>query len=123
MKELDKVLDTAPTSGAVMQMVELRIQNLLAFTELQSYNDTGKFLYRHPLISHKSERSELEQLLKKEPQEFLRRHKCALDNIRRYEAKLKNPELADKQSKFRTLLQRHRDKELLFKTILQSIKS
>lgn len=120
MKELDKVLDTAPTSGAVMQMVELRIQNLLAFSELQSYNDTGKFLYRHPLISHKSERSELEQLLKKDPQEFLRRHKCVLDNIRRYEAKLKNPELADKQSKFRTLLQRHRDKELLFKTILQS---
>ena len=123
MKELDKVLDTAPTSGAVMQMVELRIQNLLAFSELQSYNDTGKFLYRHPLISHKSERSELEQLLKKDPQEFLRCHKCVLDNIRRYEAKLKNPELADKQSKFRTLLQRHRDKELLFKTILQSIKS
>lgn len=123
MKELDKVLDTAPTSGAVMQMVELRIQNLLAFSELQSYNDNGKFLYRHPLICHKSERSELESLLKNDPQEFLRRHKCVLDNIRRYEAKLKNPVFADKHENFRALLQRHRDKELLFKTILQSIKS
>lgn len=123
MKELDKVLDTAPTSGAVMQMVELRIQNLLAFAELQSYNDVGKFLYRHPLICHKSERSELEQLLKNAPQEFLRRHRCVLDNIRRYEAKLRNQELAEKHEKFRALLQRHRDKELLFKTILQSIKS
>ena len=89
MKQLDEQLDKKPTTQAVIDMAELRIRNLLAFEELQSFNDTGKFRYKHPFIAHQSERAQLEELLRKDPQEFLRRHKNVLDNIRRYESYLK----------------------------------
>ena len=50
MKQLDELLDKKPTRRAVVDMAELRIRNLLAFSELQTYNDTGmlseQFLYR-----------------------------------------------------------------------------
>ena len=122
MKELDKVLDEKPTSASILKMVELRIQNLLAFDELKEYNDTGTFRFKHPLIHHRSERAELERLLRSDPQEFLRRHRCVHDNIRRYENYIRNPDKASKASHYKSLLQRHRDKDLLFKSILESIK-
>lgn len=59
MKQLDELLDKKPTRRAVVDMAELRIRNLLAFSELQTYNDTGMFRYKHPLIVHRSERAEL----------------------------------------------------------------
>ena len=120
MKELDKVLDTKPTPGAVMQMVELRIQNLLAFTELQNYNDKGCFRFRHPLIRHKSEHGQLETLLRFDPEEFYRLHKNVIGNIHRYERYLKDPSKADRSEQYKALLQKHKDKDLLFKSIIQS---
>ena len=63
MKQLDEQLDKKPTTQAVIDMAELRIRNLLAFEELQSFNDTGKFRYKHPFIAHQSERAQLEDLL------------------------------------------------------------
>lgn len=122
MKELDKVLDEKPTVASILKMVELRIQNLLAFDELQEYNDNGKFRFKHPLIQHRSERSELERLLRSDPQEFLRRHRCVYDNIRRYENYIRNPEKAGKAAHYKSLLQCYREKDLLFKSILESIK-
>lgn len=122
MKELDKVLDSEPTSSDVMQMVELRIQNLLAFDELQTFNDTGSFRYKHPLIQHKSERAELERLLHSDPKEFLRRYRCVTDSISRYERYLRDPSKIDKKKNYRALLTKYKDKDLLFKTILESVK-
>ena len=86
MKQLDESLDRKPQKRDIMDMVELRIRNLQAFDELQSFNDTGKFLYIHPLITHQSERAQLTKLLKTDPHEFLRLHKNVADNIRRYES-------------------------------------
>ena len=40
-------------ANAVAAMAELRILNLQAFDELKAYNDTGKFLYKHPLLKGK----------------------------------------------------------------------
>ena len=96
MKQLDESLERKPQKRDIMDMVELRIRNLQAFDELQSFNDTGKFLYIHPLIAHQSERAQLEKLLQTDPQEFLRLHKNVTDNIRRYECYLKR---ADRQNK------------------------
>ena len=55
MKQLDELLETKPTEEAVKEMAELRIRNLQAFDELQSFNDTGKFLCKHPLLAGRSE--------------------------------------------------------------------
>ena len=120
MKQLDEQLDDKPTPRAVTDMAELRIRNLLAFEELQLFNDTGKFLYKHPLIVHQSERAQLENLVRNDPQEFLRRNKNVLDSIRRYESYLKRADRESRRTQDREHLRRHYEREALFKAILQS---
>lgn len=121
MKQLDESLDKKPTKRDIMEMVELRIRNLQAFDELQSFNDTGKFLYIHPLIAHQSERAQLEKLLKTDTQEFLRLYKNVADNIRRYETYLKRADRQTRHNQDKENLRRHREREALFKAILQSV--
>lgn len=123
MKQLDESLERKPQKRDIMNMVELRIRNLQAFDELQSFNDTGKFLYIHPLIAHQSERAQLEKLLQTDPQEFLRLHKNVTDNIRRYECYLKRADRQNKRTQDKENLRRHRERESLFKAILQKFNS
>lgn len=123
MKQLDDSLDKKPTKRDIINMVELRIRNIQAFDELQSFNDIGKFLYIHPLIAHQSERAQLEKLLKTDPQEFLRLHKNVTDNIRRYESYLKRADRKSRHIQDRENLQRHREREALFKAILQDFQT
>ncbi|MDR1222008.1 MAG: hypothetical protein LBL07_03895 [Tannerella sp.] len=118
LKQLDEQLDTAPTARSVMEMAETRIQNLQAFAELQSYNADGIFLYLHPLIAHRSEHAQLEKIFKEDLSEFLRLHKCCLDNIRRYESYLKRDDRKHLRNKDKTSLHRHRTRAELFKTII-----
>ena len=89
MKVLDNKLDHRPTVTAVRDMAEQRIRNLLCFKELKSLNDTGKFVYEHPLIECMSERMELEKLFRTNPSEFLHRYKSAASSLRRYESYVK----------------------------------
>ena len=56
MKVLDTELDENPTNVKVEKMAETRIRNLQCFEELQSFNDTGKWRNKHPLLVHYSER-------------------------------------------------------------------
>lgn len=123
MKQLDERLDKKPTRRDIMDMVELRIRNLQAFDELQSFNDTAQFRYLHPLITHQSERAKLEKLLKTDPQEFLRLHKNVADNIRRYESYLKRTDRQARRTQDKENLRRHREREALFKAILQDFNS
>ena len=67
MKQLDELLETKPTAQAVAEMAELRIRNLQAFAELQSLNDTGKFLCNHPILFGRSEIAQLIKLLRSDP--------------------------------------------------------
>lgn len=119
MKELDVALDKKPKENDVEQMAELRIRNLLAFDELKAYNDTGKFLYKHPLIKDKSEFNELVKLFRLDPSEFLRKHKNVLDNIKRYKIYLKKEERADRRDSDRANLQRHQERERMFKMVME----
>ena len=119
MKQLDEQLDKDPTNKAVIDIAELRIRNNLAFEELQMFNDTGKFRYKHPLITHQSERAQLIELLKKDPDEFLRRHRNVQDNIRRYESYLKRDDRKSRHAKDKEHLLRHRERESLFKAIIE----
>ena len=93
MKQLDELLDKKPTRRAVIDMAELRIRNLLAFSELQTYNDTAIFRYKN----------------------------CS-DNIRRYESFLKRSDRKDKRSQDKEHLRRFRDREALFKSVLEDSK-
>lgn len=119
MKKLDEVLDKKPKASDVAQMAELRIRNLLAFDELQSYNDTGKFLYKHPLLKGKSEFDELVKLFRTDSTEFLRKHKNVLDNIKRYKSYLKRKDRQDRRASDRENLHRHQDRERMFKMVME----
>jgi len=119
MKQLDEQLDEKATPRMVTDMAELRIRNLLAFEELTLFNDTGAFRCKHPLVAHKSERAELEDLLKKNPSEFLRKHKNVLDNVRRYESFIKRDDREAKRKTDRNLLRKHKERESIFRTILE----
>ena len=119
MKQFDKLLEESPTPEAVAAMAELRIRNLQAFAELQSFNDTGKFLCKHPLLFGRSELSELQYLLKTDPAEFLRKHKNVLDNIRRYKSYLKRDDRKSLRQSDKEHLARHQERERLFRMVIE----
>lgn len=119
MKQLDELLETKPTAQAVAEMAELRIRNLQAFAELQSFNDTGKYLCKHPILFGRSEIARLIRLLKADPAEFLRRHKNVLDNIKRYRSYLKRNDRKDYHAADRKNLKRHQERERLFRMVLE----
>ena len=119
MKQLDELLEKERKAQAVADMAELRIRNLQAFAELQSFNDTGKFLCKHPLLFGRSEIAELMKLLKTDPAEFLRRHKNVLDNIKRYRSYIKRTDRKNRRTDDLKNLERHREREKLFKMVLE----
>ena len=119
MTQLDEQLDREPTEAAVKEMAELRIRNLQAFDELRSFNDTGKFLNRHPLLSSRSELSKLVELFRRDPAEFLHQHKLTEDNIKRYRSYLKRSDRKDRRAADREALARHQERQRLFKMVLE----
>ena len=119
MKQLDELLEKERNAQEVADMAELRIRNLQAFAELQSFNDTGKFLCKHPLLFGRSEIAELMKLLKADPAEFLRQHKNVLDNIKRYRSYIKRTDRKNRRADDLKNLERHREREKLFKMVLE----
>lgn len=119
MKQLDEILEKKPTPAAIAEMAEVRIRNLQAFAELQAFNDTGKFLCKHPLLFGRSEIAQLIKLLKADPTEFLRQHKNMLDNIKRYKSYLKRSDRRDRRQQDKENLERHRERERLFRIVLE----
>ena len=119
MKQLDELLEKERNAQAVADMAELRIRNLQAFAELQSFNNTGKFLCKHPLLFGRSEIAELMKLLKADPAEFLRQHKNVLDNIKRYRSYIKRTDRKNRRADDLKNLERHREREKLFKMVLE----
>ena len=119
MKQLDELLEKERNAQAVADMAELRIRNLQAFAELQSFNDTGKFLCKHPLLFGRSEIAQLIKLLRFDPAEFLRQHKNVLDNIKRYRSYIKRTDRKNRRADDLKNLERHREREKLFKMVLE----
>ncbi len=118
MVALDKVLDDTPTSRDIARLAELRIRNLQAFSELQAYNDSGKWRYKHPLIIHMSERFQLEELRRRNPEAFLKEYaNCSL-NVRRYSSYTKSEKRKNKREQDRENLQKHIERKTIFENIL-----
>ena len=121
MLKLDKVLDGGqPKPQDIIGMAEMRVRNLQAFAELQSFNDSGKWLYEHPLTADRSERAELERLRRQDPEKFLSEYSNCRDNCRRYARYVKDPKRESRRDTNLKLLREHRRRSQLFRTILQS---
>lgn len=97
MKDIDAVIDNKPTIKLIKELATLKIENLDAFRELDSLNNTGDFLYKHPLIKHFSYRSELTELLKRDPEEYLNSYARAKENVKRYSSFVKSAKRTDEQ--------------------------
>lgn len=119
MKVLDAELDSQPTAKKVREFAELRIENLLCFKELQSFNNTGKWVYEHPLVRNEAEVFKLKELRYKEPHEFLRKYNNCCYNIKRYSSFLKREDRVDKRLSDKANLKKYKDLAVIFKNILE----
>ncbi|MDY6148535.1 MAG: hypothetical protein SPI35_05930 [Porphyromonas sp.] len=122
MRELDFLLDDKPTGRRVAELAELRIRSIQCFRELESFNDTGKFLCRHPLTAHRSERAVLEELYRDNPAGFLQKCSVAEREIKRYTRHLQDPKREDRRTLDKALLEKHKTTYELCTMIISAAK-
>lgn len=119
MVEIDSIIDQKPTKELVAELVEARIRNLMCFRELQSYNDTGEFLNKHPLLTTRTEYDELMELFMNDPDEFLNQYKLTADNINRYRSRINSDKYSDEKKRhYRNLIDEHANRLGLIKSIM-----
>lgn len=120
MVKIDAELDDAPTPKKVEQLAELRIRNFQAFDELKSYNQTGIFLFKHPLVVHHSFSSELEQMLRRDPILFLENYTKCVGNIKRYSSFINSSKKSDTEKQnARENRNRHQEQQAIYHTVLE----
>lgn len=119
MKVLDNELDNQPTERMIADMAELRIRNLLCFSELQSFNNTGKWLKKHPLITHQTLRYRLEELYRDDNAGFLKKYNDCCNNIKRYNSFLKSEKRTEKRESDKELLEKHKEQKMVFESIIK----
>ena len=123
MKAIDAVIDKEPTETLEIDLAELRNRNLLAFKELQNFNDTGQWLNRHPLIVHHSIRFKYKELLNDKPGEFLAEYTNTANNVSRYNSFLNNEKRSPNQhEKDRENLKKHAEREAIMREVLEENK-
>lgn len=121
MVEIDNILDINPTTDSVRQLAELRIRNILCFRELQSFNDKGKFLNKHPLLKQYSYRSKMIELKNNKSYEFLKEYSRTEDNIKRYRSYLNRKNISeDDRTKWENQLKKHQERLQVIKEVMKN---
>lgn len=91
MQDIDVLIDEH--TDLALEMVQCDIRNQSAHRELQSYNDTGAFLYIHSLTRSRKfsndQYTELANLKAENPAEFLNQVTNIVQNIRRIESQIR----------------------------------
>ena len=120
MRELSHRIDssTIPSEDDIKELAAARIRQTIVFEELKSYNLTGKFLCKHPLVVHRAEHRDLQLLRESNPAAFLREYANCHKNVQRYMGYLKDPRRASDKEKNEKLLEKHRGRMDVFKKIL-----
>lgn len=88
MKSIHEVIDEHPEKSG--QMVANDNSNYLAFLELSNYENTGRFLYLHPILIGYKQENELDALRKANPARFMQEMINAEKSITRYNSLIKN---------------------------------
>ena len=119
LQEIEKGLDglLEVDRDVLESMVMLSIRSELCFSELKSFNDTGKFIGKHTFIKHKDERERVVGLIRTDPDRYFDERKNIELNITRYSSQLnsKKADSARKEraaanlEKFKTALQLYKD--------------
>lgn len=120
MKEIDPVIDKNPTEQRIIDLAELRNRNLLAFKELKTFNDKGKWLNKHPLLRNFSIKTKYSELLRKNPTDFLAEYTNTANNVNRYKSFLNNKDRSPNQhEKDRDNLKKHYEREEIMREVLE----
>ena len=119
LQEIEKGLDglLEVDRDAIESMVMLSIRSELCFSELKSFNDTGRFIGQHPFIRQKDERQRVAELLRTDPDRYFDERKNVELNITRYSSQLNGKKATQEQKdravanleKFKTALHLYKD--------------
>ena len=119
LQDLEKSIDGQPEvdSSVLESMVLLSIRNELCFSELKSFNDTGKFIGKHPFIRQKDERQRVAELIRSDPDRYFGERKNIELNITRYSSQLNGKKASQEQKdraksnleKFKTMLRLYKE--------------
>ncbi len=123
MKAIDAVIDKDPSEQMIIDLAELKNRNILAFNELRSFNDKGKWKNKHPLIIHHSIRSKYQKLLKSDTAGFLAEFTNTANNVSRYASFLNNEKRSPNQhEKDSENLKKHKERESIMREVLEENK-
>lgn len=93
----------------------------LCFSELRSFNNTGRFLGKHPFIAQADERSRVTSLLMSDPDAYFEERKNIELNITRYQSQLNSKKMTKEQKeRARSNLEKHQARLALYKEILKN---
>lgn len=119
MKAIDAVIDEKPTNKRIADLAEFGNRNRQCFRELQTFNDTGKWNNRHPLLKHFSLHAEMQKLLEKDRGEFLQEYTKTSGYVSRYRSYLNNSKRSETQhDKDKKNLLKHTEREQIMKEVL-----
>lgn len=123
MKEIDAVIDDEPTEQRIIDLAELRNRNILSFRELRYFNDKGKWLGKHPLITHNKLRMDFQKLLKEDTAGFLAEFTNTANNVSRYTSFLNNNKRSPNQhEKDAKNFKKHQERERIMREVLEDNK-
>lgn len=97
MREIDAIIDEKPTQQRVIDLAEARNRNIMAQRELQSFNDKGKWLNKHPLLSQYSIKTKFIEMHQKDPAGFLNEFAKTASYVSRYTSYLNNQNRPEEQ--------------------------
>ena len=121
MQVLDSKLDNSPSNNDIQEFAEKRIQNLICFKELRHYNDTGEFLFEHPILRLNKDFEELTALWKSDKPDFIRKRANCENNIRRYSARMNKANVStDDMNSAHALKELHQTKLIIFNKIINN---
>ena len=119
LQEAEKSIDglEEADSSALETLVTFSIRQELCFSELKSFNDTGKFIGKHPFIRQKDERARISALLRTDPDRYFDERKNIELNITRYSSQINGKKTTREQKdraaanleKFKAALQLYKD--------------
>lgn len=119
LRDIEKDTEGAEEMDASLleEIVLKSVRMELCFAELKSFNDTGRFIGRHPFIKEKDERARVLALLRTDPDRYFEERKNIELNITRYSSQINSRKVSQSQKKraaenldkFRVLLQMYRE--------------
>lgn len=108
-------------SETLSQIVFTSIRMELCFSELRAFNNTGRFLGKHPFIAQADERSRVTALLTSDPDAYFEERKNIELNITRYQSQLNSKKTSkEKKERAQSNLEKYQARLALYKEILKN---